>query len=398
MVTDARDPGPLDGVIAGGRVIDPRHGVDAVLDVGVRDGRIVALAPALERPAGGWTKDARGAIVVPGLIDVHTHIYHKATSYGVDPDAIARRSLVTTMVDAGSAGASNIAGLVDYVAGNALTRVLAYVNISFAGIFAFDRNVMVGEATNRALLDVPSCIEAARRHAPHVVGIKVRLGGPVSGKLGLQALDLAIEAAGTLGLPVMCHVGKPPPGYAEIVDRMRRGDIVTHCYRPAPNAPVDDAGHMLPALVRGRERGVLFDVGHGMGSFGFASTEAALAEGFVPDIVSSDVHALSVDGPAFDLLHTMNKLLNCGVALPELIGMVTAAPARAMKRDDLGHLGVGACADVSVLRPVDVPLRYVDSEGKTRDGVRMLKPVGMLRAGRWLDATARLFEIAAETA
>jgi dihydroorotase len=394
MVTDAVQP--LDCIVAGGRVIDARHGIDAVLDVGVRAGRVAALAPSLPRPSGALLHDAAGAIVVPGLIDLHTHVYWKATSYGVEPDRLAQRSLVSTLVDAGSAGAGNFEGLADFVIAPAATRVLAFLNISFAGIFAFDRGIMVGEAAEPALLDVARCVEVARRHPDTVVGIKVRLGAAVSGGLGLQALDRALAAADAAGLPLMCHVGRPPPTYAEIVDRLRPGDILTHCFRPAPNAPVDDAGKVLPALRRARTRGVLFDVGHGMGAFGFDSAESAIAGGFAPDVVSSDAHALSVDGPAFDLLHTMSKLLNCGLPLPALVQMVTAAPARAMRRPDLAHLGVGAPADLAVLRVAEVPLRFTDTAGAERDGVRLLKPQGMLRSGRWQDAVPRPWELARE--
>ncbi|MFO1269684.1 MAG: amidohydrolase/deacetylase family metallohydrolase [Rubrivivax sp.] len=383
---------PFDSMVVGGRLIDPTHGIDgAALDIGIRAGRVAAVGATL--PRSGTVHDAAGALVVPGLIDLHTHVYHRATSYGVDPQAIGRRSLATTMVDAGSAGAGNYEGLAEFVIAHSDIRVLAFLNISFPGIFAFDRRVMLGEAAHLALLDVARCVEVARANAGTVLGIKVRLGGAVSGEVGLVALERALEAADALGLPVMCHVGRPPPDYAGIVERLRGGDILTHCYRPAPNAPVDDSGRMLPALVQARRRGVLFDIGHGMGAFGFASAEAAIAEGFLPDTVSSDVHGLSVDGPAFDLLHTMNKLFNCGIGLADLVRMATAAPASALRRPDLGHLGAGACADIALLKPVDVALRYTDAAGVEREGVRLLKPVGMLRAGRWHDAPPRPWEL-----
>lgn len=380
-------------IVAGARVIDPRHGRDAVLDIGVRDGRIVGIAPSLPRATATVVRDAAGAIALPGLIDLHTHVYARATSYGVEPDLIGRRSLAATLVDAGSAGAGTYQGLRDFVIGCATTRVLAWLNIAFPGIFAFDERVMFGEAAQVALLDVQRCVETAQRHADTVVGIKVRLGGAVSGEVGLLALDRALQAAEHVGLPVMCHIGRPPPSYAQIVDRLRAGDVLTHCMRPAPNAPVDEAGRVLPALRRARARGVLFDIGHGMGSFAFASAEAALAEGFAPDIVSSDVHALSVAGPAYDLLHTMNKLLNCGVELPALVSMVTAAPARAIRSDELGHLGLGAPADLTLLRLAEVPLRFTDATGAERDGVRLLQPLGLLRAGRWHEPLPRPWEL-----
>ncbi len=382
----------FDLLLTGGRVIDPRHGIDEVADVGIRAGRIAALAPDLPRAGAVQVRDARGALVVPGLIDLHTHVYHKATSISVDPDAIALRSVAATLVDAGSAGAGNFAGLRDFVITGARTRILAYLNISFPGIFAFERGVMVGEAANRELLSVEHCREVARQNPDVIVGIKVRLGGMVSGEVGLEALDRAIEAAQPLGLPLMTHIGRPPPGYTEILDRLRAGDVLTHCFRPAPNAPVDGSRRVLASLRAARSRGVLFDIAHGMGAFAFDSTDAALADGFAPDIISSDVHVLSVNGPAYDLLHTMSKLLNCGVALEDAIRMATDAPARALRRAELGHLGVGAPADVSLLRVAEVPLSFVDVLGVKRDGVRLLRPVGLVRAGRWYDPAPRPFE------
>jgi dihydroorotase len=382
----------FDLLLAGGHVIDPRHGIDALCDVGLRAGRVVAVAPNLPRAAAAQVRDLRGVLVVPGLIDLHTHIYHKATSYGVDPDAVALRSVATTLVDAGSAGAGNFAGLRDFVIAGARTRLLAYLNISFPGIFAFDRGLMVGEAANRDLLSVERCRDVAQQNPETIVGIKVRLGGMVSGDVGLEALNRAILAAEPLGLPVMTHIGRPPPGYTEILDRLRPGDVLTHCFRPAPNAPVDGAGRVLASLRAARSRGVLFDIAHGMGAFGFESAEAALADGFAPDIISSDVHTLSVNGPAYDLLHTMSKLLNCGIAVADVIRMATDAPARALRRSELGHLGVGAPADVSLLRIAEVPLSFVDAVGVRRDGVRLLRPVALLRAGQWYDPAPRPWE------
>ncbi|HVL59605.1 MAG TPA: amidohydrolase/deacetylase family metallohydrolase, partial [Burkholderiaceae bacterium] len=331
---NAGDPARFDLLLTGGRVIDPRHRLDAVCDVAVRDGRIAAVAPDLPRANADRVRDARGTCVVPGLVDLHTHVYRKATSYGVDTDSIAQRSAVATMVDAGSAGAGNFAGLREFVIERARTRVLAYLNISFPGIFAFDRSVMAGEAALRELLSVDRCVEVARANTDVVVGIKVRLGGAVSAGVGLEALERAIDAAQAVDLPVMAHIGRPPPSYAEVVDRLRPGDVLTHCFRPAPNAPVDSQRKVLPALRAARARGVLFDVAHGMGAFGFDSAQAAIDDGFAPDVVSSDVHALSVFGPAYDLLHVMSKLLNCGIGFVDVIRMVSDAPARALRRDD----------------------------------------------------------------
>lgn len=370
-----------DLLLKGGRVVDPRNRVDGTRDVAIRDGLIAAVTETIEPALATKVQDVSGLLVVPGLIDLHTHLYHAVTTYGVEPDPIARRSAVTTMVDAGSAGAGNFAGFRTFVADRAQCRVLAYLNISYPGIFAFDRDFMFGEARVEGLLSIDRCVAVAQRHRDLVVGVKVRLGGGTSGDIGLLALDRAVAAAERLGLPVMTHIGKPPPSYAEILARLRPGDVLTHCFRPAPNAPVDAQGAVLPALVAARRRGVLFDIGHGMGAFGFASAEAALAAGFVPDIISSDVHLLSVEGPAFDLLHTMSKLLACGLALTDTVAKVTDAPARALGRHDLGHLAPGAVADVSLVDIVDARFPFVDVSGVTREGSFLLRPRGLVRAG-----------------
>lgn len=381
-----------DLLIAGGRLVDPRAGRDGRFDLALAGGRVAAVAPRIDPAEAARVHDAEGLMVVPGLIDLHTHVYHSATALGVAPDPLAARSGVTTLVDAGSAGAGTYAGLRDFVIRPAATRVLAYLNISYPGIFAFDRGMMVGEAADRALLSVAHCVAVAEANRDTIVGIKVRMGAGTSGELGLAALDCALDAAERAGLPLMSHIGRPPPSYAAVVDRLRPGDVLTHCFRPAPNAPVDEAGRVLPALRRARERGVLFDIGHGMGAFGFDSAEQAVAEGFAPDIVSSDVHSLCVDGPAYDLAHTMSKLVACGVPIADVLAMATDAPARALRRPDLGHLGEGAVADVTLIAPVPADFPFRDVTGGERRGRWLLRPAGLYRAGTFVAPAARPFE------
>jgi dihydroorotase len=381
-----------DILLCGGRVVDPENGIDEILDVAIRDGHIAAVAKGLDDTVAKQIHDVSGIMVVPGLIDLHTHFYHKATSYGVDPNPVAAQSVIATMVDAGSAGAGNFAGLRDYVITKSPFRLLTYINISYPGIFAFDRNYTVGEATIRELLSVEHCVEVARKNRNLIVGVKVRLGSATSGNIGMEALERAIEAAEKLDLPVMTHIGKPPPSYGQILARLRPADVLTHCFRPYPNAPVDDAGYVLADLVEARERGILFDIGHGMGAFGFASAEAALAEGFKPDIISSDIHALCQHGPAFDLLHTMSKLIRCGLSVREVVAMATQAPARAMRRPDLGHLSVGASADISLLDTVDANYPFEDVTGARMQSEFLLRPRGLYIAGQFIEPGTRDWE------
>lgn len=381
----------FDLVLKGGRVIDERNGVDGLFDVAIKAGRIAAISPGLD-PGGAPVRNVKGCIVSPGLIDIHTHVYHKATSLSVDPGLIARRAAMTTMVDAGSAGAGNYDGFRDYVMAQSPYRILAFLNISFPGIFGFDKDVQVGEATARTMLPVHRCVEKIEANRDRIVGVKVRIGGLVTGDLGLGALELALEAANAVGLPLMTHIGHPPPSYSDVVDMLRPGDILTHCYRPDPNSAIGADGKVLTAVRRARERGVLFDIAHGMGAFGYASTEAALKDGFPPDLISSDVHIVSIEGPGFDLLHTMSKLLNCGLPLADVIGMSTSRPALAVRRPELGHIGVGATADISVLREAESDYVFADVTGVTRQGSTLLQPVACYLGGREMEVASRPFE------
>jgi len=380
-----------DLVLRGGRVIDERNGVDGVMDVAIKAGRIAAVGADLARDAAR-VEDAAGAIVAPGLIDIHTHVYHKATSLSVDPGFIARRSACTTLVDAGSAGAGNYDGFRDYVMIQSPYRILAFLNISFPGIFGFDKGVSIGEATMRSMLPVDRCVAKVEQNRDRIVGVKVRIGGIVTGDLGLGALELALEAAEALDLPLMTHIGTAPPSYADVVDMLRPGDILTHCYRPDPNSAIGPDGKVIDAVLKARERGVLFDIAHGMGAFGYETTEAALKDGFPPDVISSDVHVIAVEGPGYDLLHTMSKLLNCGLSLQQVIAMSTSRPALAIRRPELGHLGVGAPADITVLRQYDSNYVFEDVVGTRRQGSTLLQPVAVYLDGKSMEVSRRPFE------
>lgn len=380
-----------DLVLKGGRVIDERNGLDGLFDIAIKSGKIAAVAASIDA-GSAKVRDVSGCIVAPGLIDIHTHVYHKATSLSVDPGFIARRSACTTLVDAGSAGAGNYDGFRDYVMAHSPYRILAFLNISFPGIFGFDKDVSIGEATARAMLPVHRCVEKIEANRDRIIGVKVRIGGIVTGDLGLGALELALEAANAVELPLMTHIGHPPPSYSDVVDMLRPGDILTHCYRPEPNSAIGADGKVLDAVWQARERGVLFDIAHGMGAFGYDTAEAALRDGFKPDLISSDVHVIAVEGPGYDMLHTMSKLLNCGLTVAEVIGMSTSRPALAVRRPDLGQLGVGAPADVTILRQYASDYVFADVVGTQRQGSTLLQPVAVYLDGREMEVSRRPFE------
>ncbi|MFM7533625.1 MAG: amidohydrolase/deacetylase family metallohydrolase [Rubrivivax sp.] len=370
-------------LLRGGHVIDPSQGLDRVADVRFRDGVVAEIGPDL--PAGAaQVRELRGHIVAPGLIDLHTHVYWGGTAIGVDATQLAWRGCTATFVDAGTAGAANLAGFRRHVIEPAQPlRIVPLLNLSFAGIFAFSRTVMVGESEDVRLLDIRSCVQAAREHADIVAGIKVRVGRHASGSMGVSPLDMALEVAEELGLPLMAHLDHPPPSRLEVVSRLRPGDILTHCFRPFPNAPHRPGGGVRPEIAAARERGVIFDVGHGGGSLGFATARAMLQAGFEPDVISSDVHVVSVDGPAHDLLHTLAKFHALGMPLTAVIACATQNAARALRRPDLGTLAPGVGADASIFRVIEEPTVYRDVEGEPLAGTRRFESGGLVLSGRW---------------
>jgi dihydroorotase len=372
-------------LLKGGRVLDPAKGVDAVLDVAFADGKIAAIGPGLRAEPGASVRDVAGCLVVPGLIDLHTHVYWGGTSLGVETEPLARRSGTTTFIDAGSAGPGNFHGFRRHVIEPSPTRILAFLNVSFPGIFAFSKAVMFGECSDIRLLDLRECLRVAEANRDLVVGIKVRVGRGAGGASGIAPLDMALEAAEAAGMPVMCHLDFPPPSRREVVERLRPGDILTHCFRPYPNAPVAPDGAVREEIAAARAHGVVFDIGHGSGSFGFGSARAMLDAGFLPDVISSDVHSISIEGPAFDLLHTMSKFLSLGVSLEAIIRSTTAAPAAAIRRPELGTMAPGGIGDATVLAIEEGSFTFHDVLGAAIKGERRFVPRGAVMAGKWFD-------------
>jgi dihydroorotase len=374
---------PHDLLLTGGRVIDPSQDLDTIADVAFVDGKVAAIGPNLPRDGVADVRDVSGKLVTPGLIDLHTHVYWGGTSIGIDPTDYARRCGTTTMIDAGTAGAGNFAGFRAHVIEPCEARILAYLNVSFAGIFAFSDTVMVGESEDVRMLHPRACLHVANLNKDLLVGIKVRVGARASGVMGYAPLDIAIEVAEEADLPVMCHLDWPPPSRRDVVSRLRAGDVLTHCFRPFPSAPARGDGRVREEILEARERGVLFDIGHGMGSFGFATAESMLDAGFLPDAISSDVHSLSIKGPAYDQLVTLSKFLHLGMSVKDIIAATTSGPARAIRRPDLGTLKPGGIGDATVLKISDAPVSFTDSLGETRNGNKSFVLSGVVIAGNW---------------
>jgi len=373
----------FDLVLRGGRVVDPSQKLDAVTDVAFSDGKVAAVGNALKVDAGTDVRDVSGYIVTPGLIDLHTHVYWGGTSLGIDAEEFCRTSGVTTAIDTGSAGPGNFAGFRKHVIEPSEVRILAYLHVSHAGIYGFSHRVMVGESEEIRLMNPIDAVQVADANRDLIVGIKVRVGRTSSGASGIVPLQIALEVANEVGMPLMCHIDHPPPTYEEVVSLLRPGDVLTHAFRPFPNAPCTAQGTVKQIVLQARERGVLFDIGHGRGSFAFKTARAMLANGFYPDTISSDVHILCINGPAYDQVTTMSKFLCMGMPFPDVVAASTVNAAMALRRPELGSLKPGSVGDATLLSIKEGKFDYEDVVGEHLIGDRKIVSEGVVVGGRW---------------
>lgn len=369
----------FDLVVSGGTLLDPATGREERAEIAVAEGKIVEIAPWLPNESARRVVEARGLYVTPGLIDLHLHAYWGVNPYGLDADPVCLASGVTTAVDAGSAGPVNFPGFKRLVAEASHTRLLAFVSLSQHGVLH-----LPGELEDLRFADPEGAAAAVRENREVAVGIKVRLHRGAAGENAREALALALRAGEACACPVMVHIGETAISLEEIVESLRPGDIVTHCFTPKRPGVIDETGRLRPAVRRAKERGVLFDVGHAGGHFDFDLARRAMAEGLLPDTISSDLHGrLPAGNPVVDLPTTLSKFLALGMDFREVIAACTSRAARAIGWENrLGALAVGREADLGVLAVVEQPTKLRDSVGKELVAERRIVPRWTIRAGR----------------
>lgn len=368
-----------DLLLCGGTVIDPAQGLHEVRDVGISGGRIAEISDEIFEEEAENVIDVSGKLVTPGLIDLHVHIWWGVSHYGIEPDPYCVARGVTTAFDAGSAGADTFPGLKKYVIDVSVTEIKAFLHISSQGMLSQE----IGELTDLRYADVKRAIAMCEANRNDIVGVKIRMTTNLVGENGKEGLKRAREVSEATGLPLMVHPNASPLTFSDMLNELRSGDIVTHCFHRSDTGILDSEGSLRKEARKAAEDGILFDVGHGKGSFDFKVAEAAIAQNFKPGTISSDLHKYNVDGPVYDLVTTVSKFHHLGLSLDECLERVTAAPARAMGMlGEIGTLQPGARADIAVLELKQGRFEMTDTHNVTRTVDTELATVSTIKGGR----------------
>ena len=371
----------FDLVIANGDVVDPSQRLRGKRDIGIKNGQVAALAPSIAADRAVQRIDAAGRLVTPGLVDLHTHLVPHI-GIGLPADELVGITAVTTAISAGDAGANTFGVFTHWARPQTRTRLYAFVHIASIGLAG---GLAPGELLNIDYAIVDACTKTVAENADVVLGVKVRITDSVVGQNGLEPLRRAIRAATMAGpqFRVMCHIGAAPGSMSDLLDLLRPGDILTHAYSGAGNNIVQN-GQLLPAAKAAKARGVIFDVGHGGGSFDYTVCEPAMQQGAPPDTISSDLHAVSINSPGYPTLpNVMSKFLGLGLPLEEVVARATWEPAKIIGRvPGLGTLMIGAPADISIFDLLDGPTEFVDTRNNKRSATKKLVPWLTVKGGR----------------
>ncbi len=359
----------VDLAILNGTVVDPDLNGTYAADVGIADGKIVAIARERGQLQAKEAIDARGMYVTPGLVDSHVHVYQHVSAGSLDPDDVGIRQGVVAVADAGSFGPGNAAGFREYVVKRATTHVYGFCNISRNG-----NSTNPGEGEVLGFLRPEQTARTVAANREWCVGVKVRASNTAAGALGITSTRLAKVAAREAGVPLMVHVGNGPPTLEEVAALLTAGDLMTHCFHGKIGGAVTRQGEMLPAVAAAVERGVLLDVGHGSGSFAWATAERAVQLGYKPHVISTDLHRGCVNGPCYSLVKTMSKFLHLGMSLVEVVRASSPTPARALGLGGkYGKIVEGFPANLSVVELVDRTETMWDVEKQSREVTGVLE-------------------------
>lgn len=362
----------FDLIIRRARLADER-----LVDIAVRDGKIAALG-SVQGEAKSERDLAGRFYLSAGWIDSHVHCYPKSPIYHDEADRIGVSTGVTTVIDAGSTGADHIDDFYQLTRA-AATQVYALINIARTGI------VTQNELADMTQIDADAVEKAVARRPDFIVGLKARMSSSVVGQNGIQPLVRAKAMQKAVGgLPLMVHIGNNPPNLDEIADLLTSGDIITHCYNGKPNRILTPQGELRAAVKQALLRGVRLDVGHGSASFSFAVARAAIAQGILPDTISSDIYCRNrLNGPVHHLAHVMSKFFSVGMTLPQVIDCVTWRAADGLRLARKGRLEVGCDADLTIFTVNEAPCSFVDSAGERVEGEKQLVPLAAVVAGKW---------------
>ena len=372
----------FDLVIKGGDVLDPSQSLRGGRDIGIRWGVVQAVEESIPAERALKMIDASGKLVMPGLVDLHCHVYPYGSAIGIPADELVQFQGTTTVVSAGDAGVNNLAALRRYIVAQTRARMYAFVHIANNGLSAFP----VAELYNIDNAQVEACAMALAENQDFLIGVKVRMSENIIFKHGIEPLKRGIQACEMCGWPakMMVHIGgvETKELMSDILNLLRPGDVLTHCYSGFPNMSgvftnIVQDGKLLPAALAAKQRGVVFDVGHGGGSFDFTVAEVAIPGGCTPDTISSDIHVFSGNSPGVPFLpNVMSKFMAMGFPLEQVVAMATISPAKIINRaPKIGTLQTGAPGDVAIMELVEGPVTFVDTRNNKREGKAHLKPV-----------------------
>ncbi len=370
-----------DLLLKGGRVLDPSQGIDARMDLAVQDGAISEAAPTISPGPDTRVIDVSGKLVVPGLVDLHTHVYHGVNQTAVDPDLAGVYAGVTTVVDAGSAGCYTFGGFPRHVVPNARTRIVCMLHISRAGLN------FRPEIADRDDIDLEETVRVIEANKPLIQGVKVRAVGPAVPVLGVEMIRLAKQAAVDGGVRLMVHIGDRGISDGPTITRgllplLDSGDIITHLFSGNAGRILDDDGKVIPEIMEAQERGVFLDTAHGRQNFSFDVAKSALDQGVAPRSISTDLTIPGRLNTVHSMVEMLSRFMALGFTLEDVIRMATANPASALDMEgNLGSLAVGREADISVLQEHTGSWLFHDTEGGSIRGEKALTPVLTVKAG-----------------